>query len=205
MSLNWQNPALKPILVLAGVALSAILIGAAVTSHFRAQATQAEAQANEAKGAADASKQQAQAKDAEIAAKDASLDAARNDVARKVAELARLRAAYNAPLVDPIPPEPVLVPTGVADLAPLVRKQDQVIASQSVYITGLEARVSDLTTSRDAWKRSSEDREREAAGLRIALEAQKALTKSALWKGRFQGLALGLAGGYTAGRFNGSR
>lgn len=200
MSLNWSNPALKPILVLAGVALSAVLVGSAVAGHYRAKSTAAELQASEAKGAADASKQQAQAKDAEIAAKDASLDAARNDVARKVAELARLRAALPASGGPVLPDAPEPVVPGVVDLAPLVHQQDEVIASQSVYITGLEARVSDLTTSRDAWRQSAADREREAAGLRIALEAQKALTKSALWKGRFQGLAVGLATGCIAGR-----
>jgi hypothetical protein len=163
------------------------------------RATQAEHKADVAKGEADALKRQAQAKDAEIVAKDAGLESSRAEVARKIAELAKLKAS-----LLPVNPGPLLpvkpLESGVVDLAPLVAKQDEVINAQAYLIQGLETKIVDLTISRDAWKASEEARSREAAGLRIALEAQKSLTKGALWKGRFQGLAVGIGCGYLAGK-----
>jgi hypothetical protein len=163
-------------------------------------ASQSENAANVAKGEADALKRQAQAQDAEIAAKDAGLEAARADVVRKVAELAKIKASLHTydPVGPILPSEPVQ--PGVVDLAPLVAKQDEVIQAQSYFIKGLETKIVDLTISRDWWKDAEGARSREAAGLRIALETQKALTKGALWKGRIQGLAVGIASGYVYGR-----
>lgn len=189
---------LKPVIILAGLVLSTLAIGYGVVRYYQNKAIQSEAQANEAKGAADAAKQQAKTKDAAIEAQANQLAEARADVARKLSQLAAYRAALPAsPAVDPVSDEPIF--PGVVDLAPLVRKQDEVIQAQSHYIQGLETKITDLTMSRDLWKSSEEARSREAAGLRIALEAQKSLTKGALWKGRIQGLAIGIAGGYLYG------
>jgi len=192
---DWDTPIAKPMAVVIAAALVVLGVGSSCAYHYRAKASQAENAANVAKGEADAAKAQAQAKDAEIAAKDSGLEQARADVARKIAELARLRASLrpSAP-EDPVIDEPIQ--PGVVDLIHLVAKQDEVIHVQANFIKGLEVKISDLTISRDAWKQSSDARERESAGLRIALEAQKSLTKSALWKGRFQGLAVGIATGY---------
>lgn len=162
-------------------------------------ATQAENMANVAKGEAYAIKAQALAKDAEIQAKDNGLAEARADLARRTAELARVRGALlSKPATVPGAPESILA--GSVDLAPVVEKQHEVIQAQAVLITELDTRVFDLTRSRDLWKTSAEAREREAAGLRIALEAQKSLTKGALWRGRFQGLAVGIGSGYLVGK-----
>ena len=168
------------------------------------RATQAEHKADVAKGEADALKRLGLAKDAEIQAKDTSLALSRAEVARRMAELAKVKGALQAsvsassPSGASLPIEPVQ--PRMVDLAPLVAKQDEVINAQAYLIQGLETKIVDLTISRDAWKGSSEAREREVAGLRIALEAQKSLTKGALWKGRFQGLAVGLGCGYLAGK-----
>lgn len=169
--------------------------------HKAAQVVQeSEARANVAKGEADASKSQALAKDKEIEVKDVDLAAARAEMAQRIAELARVKASLHAaPATPPVVHDQPIQP-GVVDLAPLVKLQDEVIRAQSEVVAQQETKIINLTASRDLWKGSSEAREREAAGLRIALEAQKSLTKGALWKGRIQGLAVGLGAGYLAGR-----
>jgi len=195
----------KPVAVTAGaiVVVLGVTFGAGYwqgTKRNQAKVTQSENAANVAKGEADALKRQAEAKDQAIAAKDAGLEESRAEVARKVAQLESLRKQYSShvqphpiPIVEPIP-------TGVVDLSPLVAKQDEVIMAQGVFIAGLESKVIDLSQSRDMWKEAEAARSREVAGLRIALEAQKSLTKNALWRGRFQGFAIGLGSGYVIGR-----
>lgn len=169
----------------------------------RAKVNEAETQANIAKGERDAITAQAQAKDKEIAAKNAATVADKRALARANAEIQRIK---DLPPVVPIGP-------GTPDLSPVVECQRELSVARALnaayevgkqasekYIFKLERENEDLTVSRDLWKASTEAGAREAAGLRIALEAQKSLTKNALWKGRFQGLAIGLGTGYVIGR-----
>ena len=139
-------------------------------------------------------------------------------VAALRAAVARLRDAaavsHPAPLVVVAPGEgqptghPVegghptaLVPASmVVDLAPLVAKQDQLIQAQERQIQDQTAIIGTLTLSRDSWRLSAQQSSAEAVQLRAALAAQQGLTASALWKGRIQGFAVGIAGGYVAGR-----
>jgi len=153
------------VLVVLGVAFGAGYWYAG--NQNQAKVSQAETQANIAKGEADALKRQAEAKDQAIAAKDAGLEAARSEVARKVAQLAELRAKYSVTVqTNPVSiVEPI--PAGVVDLAPLVAKQDEVIKAQANFINGLESKITDITISRDTWKEAESARAREAAGLRI--------------------------------------
>lgn len=201
-------PSLKSSAIAAGAV--AIVLALTYGLGYRAgqakvsqRAETAENEANVARGERETYKRQAEAKDQEIAARDAGLDAARNNLRRAEQELARSK--MERPPVVPVP-LPAIPGTPVGDLGveggwrDLVGRQEAVIQAQAYYINGLETKISDLTISRDAWKASAQAGEREAAGLRIALEAQKSLTKGALWKGRIQGLAIGLGSGYVLGR-----
>ena len=85
--------------------------------------------------------------------------------------------------------------------------RDELLAADAVLITklddqvkGLQLALTDEQKRSFEWKATAEAREREAVGLRIALDAQKHVASSGKWVGRFQGLAVGLAGGYIAGR-----
>jgi len=195
------------------VALASALIALGLTfgagywqgiKHQSNAAEQAEVRANVAKGEADALKRQANAKDAEIAAKDSGLAEARADVARKVEALRSIRAHVHVSGTADESEQPILA--GPEYLEPnlagngIIAAQDALIQSQAYLIKSQEVKISDLLISRDLWKSSAEAREREAAGLRIALEARKSLTKGALWRGRFQGIAVGAALGYAGGR-----
>lgn len=163
----------------------------------QSKVTQAETQANIAKGERDAITAQAQAKDKEIAAKNAAIVADKRALARANAEIQRIK---DLPPVVPVGP-------GTPDLSPVVERQRELIAAYEVgklaseqFTKGLETKIADLTISRDLHIKRAEAGEREAAGLRVALEAQKSLTKNALWKGRLQGLAIGLGTDYVIGR-----
>ena len=173
------------------------------TKRNQAKVTQAETQANIAKGERDAITAQAQAKDQAIAAKDSSLADAKARLHRAEQELARSKMV-RPPLVSvPVPAVPgaPLGNMGVEEPGwDLVGRQEAVIEAQSNLIKLQETKIDDLTISRDLWKASTEAGAREAAGLRIALEAQKSLTKNALLRGRIQGLAIGLGSGYVIGR-----
>ena len=93
----------------------------------------------------------------------------------------------------------------VQEVSVLVSDQKALIQAQDASIQGLQAQVIALTAARDAWKRSSDEGAREALNLRAALAQQQGLAKSALWRGRIQGFALGIvaggSSGYVAGRF----
>jgi hypothetical protein len=182
-------------------------LGYAMGQRKQAVATvEAENRANVAKGEADAHKALAQAKDAEITAKDDLLASARADVDTKTAALAKLRASIrNSQITNtPADDQPILAGPEYLDADNLIGisiKQDELIKAQADLIKQQDVKINTLLISRDEWKATSEAREREAAGLRIALEAQKSLTKGALWRGRFQGLAVGVASGYALGKF----
>ena len=173
------------------------------TKRNQTKVTQAETQANIAKGEADALKRQAEAKDKADAAKDSAIADAKASLYRAEQELARSKMVRPAMVPVPISAIP-WTPMGNMGLEEpgrdLVRRQETVIEAQSNLIKLQETKIDDLTISRDLWKASTEAGAREAAGLRIALEAQKSLTRNALWRGRIQGLAIGLGSGYVIGR-----
>ena len=93
----------------------------------------------------------------------------------------------------------------VQEVSVLVNDQKALIQAQDASIQGLESQVIAITAARDAWKRSADEGAREALNLRAALAQQQGLAKSALWRGRIQGFALGIvaggSSGYVAGRF----
>lgn len=179
------------------VALGSLAFG--IESCGKGKVQQGTIQAAEAHGAGDAHQQQAQSSDAKVADLEAQVQSQNAKVGRLLAErtalLARLDHADHVP-VDPVPPgEPVR-----DDRDAVIAKDAEVIAVQGKVITDQAVVISALTTSRDAWKATAEDRAREAAGLRIALDAQKSVANSGKWVGRFQGVAIGLGVGYIAGR-----
>ena len=130
-------------------------------------------------------------------------DAARAaEVARLRRELARLRASLpgpdsTAPAAQPDAAEPV---STTLDLAPLVAKYEELTQAQDREISGLRAEVATLTRARDSWKRAAEEGGREALQLRAALAAREGSLRAERWRGRIEGLAVGVALGYGAGR-----
>lgn len=198
----------KPVAVTAGaiVVVLGVTFGAGHwqgTKRNQAKVTQSENAANVAKGEADALKRQAEAKDQAIAAKDSTLADAKAHLYRAEQELARSKMGRPAVVPVPVPaiPGTPLGNMGVEEPGrDLVGRQEAVIQAQAEVIRLQDVKIADLTQSRDMWKEAEAARSRETAGLRIALETQKSLTKNALWRGRFQGLAIGLGSGYVIGR-----
>ena len=132
------------------------------------------------------------------------LHAADREVERLRAEVARLRRP--APAADPKPtpnepdtPQPVSSPV---DLAPVVARLDELVKAQDHEISGLKAQVMTITKARDSWKLAAQDSGREALQLRASLAAKQGLLKAERWKGRIEGFAVCLAGGYVTGRLN---
>jgi small-conductance mechanosensitive channel len=172
------------------------LLTCGVESCKREQVGAFEKKAGEAKGRADANAGTAGAADARAKAREGDLAQAESRVARLQVELERLR--HRPVEVRPTLPEaPTPTPMApVEDLVPLVAKQDELIQAQALQIHGLKAQVLDLTTGRDHWKEAFRAERDRALSLELALEAQKAVARASLWKGRIQGLAVGFAAGY---------
>lgn len=63
-----------------------------------------------------------------------------------------------------------------------------------------EKQIKVLTLARDDWKRAYEQSAQEAIQLRSALAAKEGMAKAERWKGRLEGLAVGVALGYVGGR-----
>ena len=141
--------------------------------------------------------------DAQAQAQADELKAAAAEVARLRAEVARLRrAAAQVPAVSQpaAVPEPAPTPTQPPVDPALVAKLDELVQAQDREIGGLKAQVMTLTSSRDSWKLAAQDFQRAELQTRAALAAQQGLTRNALWKGRLQGLAVGLGTGCVIGR-----
>jgi len=130
-------------------------------------------------------------------------------------EVFRLREKLNvtqarmAMVTRPVPtdgkPQIEALERQIQEVSVLVTDQKALIQAQDASIQGLESQVIAITAARDAWKRSADEGAREALNLRAALAQQQGLAKSALWRGRIQGFALGIvaggSSGYVAGRF----
>ena len=159
------------------------------------KASQAEQQAQEHKGRADAALEaarRAKADEAKARAQVADADAKAARAAELVAKLRNrpLPAPGVVPAVDPGPLEPVGL---IEALTEQVEAQQEQIQARDGLILSLEAQ-------RDRWKQAHDERHRETVALRLALDGQKAAANGALWRGRLQGFAVGIASGYLAGR-----
>lgn len=187
---------------LLGVALIVSAL-AALSGLESCRGRRGEDQSNVERGRAEANEAQARAKDAEITNLQAQHAAAQQAVANLKAEAQNLRQR-----LVPVPPSHApVVPagdpggSGVGDgRDELIAKLDEVIEAQDNFIKGQKTEIAALVISRDAWKATAEAREREAAGLRIALDAQKHVTSAGRWRGRIEGFAAGVALGYVGGR-----
>ena len=177
-----------------------------VESCGRGKVDQGTQQANEAHGAADAHQTQAKDSDKLVADLQARVASAAQNVDRLTAERVRLLRALAAK-VPPVPSDPDHAVAVAPQPGPVADERDAVIAkdaeliqAQQVVISDQAAVIGTLIVSRDAWKATAEARQREAAGLRIALDAQKHVAASGKWLGRVEGFAVGIALGYAGGR-----
>ena len=179
--------------LLAMVGLVGILVPVSESCH-RQQGTVAERKASEAKGRADEHAKAGGVADAQAAEAARRVEAAEASVDRLKRELEVLRRP------QPAPPATPDAPADTVDLAPMVAKQDELIQAQDAEISALKIQVIDLTTARDHWRAAARAQEDRALSLEIALEAQKSMTRGALWRGRLQGVAIGFAAGYVTER-----
>ncbi len=191
-----------------GLVMLALASLAGASSCQRRKAEAAQHQAAIEQGKADAHAEQAKAKDAAISDLAAKLEASKADLGRLAAErsslLRKLAAAKQDSRDQGVPANgsdaaPV-APVSVDLSAQVIAKDAEVIAAHDGRIKGLEEANRLLSASRDEWKSAFEAERRRAAGLEIALAAQKHVASSDKWIGRLQGLAVGLGAGYAAGR-----
>ena len=116
------------------------------------------------------------------------------DSERLHAEVARLKAEAQGQQGSP-------------DLQPVVTALEAEIGALRLEVQGLQQELvtrDDLLKVRSAaaesWKAAYQQSAKEAALLRCAHEAQVAALKAERWKGRIEGLAVGIGVGYVAGR-----
>lgn len=161
----------------------------------QARSIEAEKQSQEAKGRADAaaeSARRAQENEAQARAQVADADA---KAARAAELVAKLRNR-------PVPDSGVVPGPGPVSLEPaaLIDALTSQVEAERVRVAARDAVILSLEAQRDGWKRAHDERQRETVALRLALEGQKAAVRGALWRGRVQGFAVGIASGYLAGR-----
>ena len=189
MTPRWY---LKPLAYLLAVGLIFWAGMATSTWWSSRRASRQVEQADQHRSRADERKGEAQAQDA----KEAGLRGAVAKAQKKVEQVRGLGSTQRpsgqphsstgsgaAPLDDSAAVAPDV------DLGKLVAAQDELIREQ-------EALIQSLTSSRDAWRASAEEREREAVALRLALDAHKAAIRGSRWAGRLEGLAVGIAAAY---------
>lgn len=161
----------------------------------QARSIEAEKQSQEAKGRSDAaaeSARRAQENEAQARAQVADADA---KAARAAELVAKLRNR-------PVPASGVVPPADHGPLEPvgLIEAMTEQVEAQQEQIRARDGLILSLEAQRDGWKRAHDERQRETVALRLALEGQKAAVRGALWRGRIQGFAVGIASGYLAGR-----
>lgn len=197
---NWR----RILLGIGGLGLCWCALNIAMSCE-QSRGTKHEIIAAEQKGRADehakaAAVEVAQAKAASV--QDAS---AKAEVERLKGELAAIKRRVAAPRpTDPtaVVPEPNQGASSpvVVDLAHIVAKQEEVIAAQDTRITTLEARATHWEKAAGEYQAAFRHERDRALSLELALEAQKAISRGSLWKGRIQGVAIGFAAGYASGR-----
>jgi len=198
------TPKLSHILLgFAGCILLAGLLTWGIEHARAAQGAKHEQAAQEAKGEANAHQTQAQASDKVVTDLKTKLDDQAAQLARLQSERAvLLRRLAAKPQPDPAPADlPVPVADGVGDdRDALIAKDAEVIAAQALFIDGQKTEILALTTSRDQWKATAEQRERQAQAQEQATKAWKDAVTASTWKGRIQGFAAGIALGYVGGK-----
>lgn len=173
------------------------LVAFTLESCEKKQESRYEQKASESKGRAD--EHAKAAVQAETVA-----DEARQRAANAEAEARRIRAALAKRKVGgpalpgvmaPVVPADAAggLPLDLVDLSPLVAAQDKQIAALKDENAALRVALKESKAAFDA------ERDR-ANNLWLALEAQKAINKGSLWRGRIEGLAVGFAAGYVGGR-----
>ena len=204
---------LKMQVILAVALLVAGAVGGfAITTHYHStQEGKAEQEANVAKEQAIVARALAEQKEQEVAVQKAAVVAAEAKAKDSDARYQRLLAQHTQ--APPLPPMPDTIP---ADCQPVYERckaaeeqlaeANAVVASGTLVLNDSKAQVKELkaalglsTQLAGHWKKAADEERKRAACLEVALEAQKALTKQALWKGRWQGLAIGIGGGYLLG------
>lgn len=117
----------------------------------------------------------------------------------KLAKLQSLRGATAQGIDNPV--GPVVSDPAPADLKDqIISAQTEVIAKQDEEITALNSEVGGLRVALDLSSRALDTSERRARGLELALDAQSHATRTSKWVGRFQGLLVGICGGYVGGK-----
>ena len=90
----------------------------------------------------------------------------------------------------------------IAKDAEVIGALDKQVADQKVVIADQKLVIAQSVVSIAQWQAAFQDEQRSRVGLQVALDAQKALNKSEKWIYRAQGLAIGIGGGYIAGRLH---
>ena len=88
----------------------------------------------------------------------------------------------------------------VAPDPPVPDSRDALIQAQDQQIQDQAAEITTLTLSRDSWHAAYDAEARSSTARRLAMDAQMAAMKAERWKGRFEGLAVGLGAGFVAGK-----
>jgi len=202
----------KTQIILASALLVVGIVGGfAISKHYHgSQVAKAEQEAKAAKEQAIADRALAEQKDKEAQAQKVRADAAVAQADISEAKFRKLAAQHTTPL-PPLPPvippdcQPILercqvAEAQLADANATIEVGKKALDDKNKAIGELKVQIADLGSARDLWKKTAEDERRRAACLEIALEAQKALTKGALWRGRLQGLAVGIGGTLLARR-----
>lgn len=184
----------KPLLGIAAFTAALSIVAWSLEPTTPKKVEKLEQKAAEAKGKADEHAQTAAQADAKGSVDGRRVADAEAATARAKAELAALKRRMAE---QPQPPTPV---DPAPDLRAVVAKQDELIQAQGVQIEALKAQAVTLTTARDEWRAAFRAERDRADSLYLALEAQKAAAKGALWKGRIQGIAVGFAAGYVRAR-----
>lgn len=187
------------------LALSILLVIGGTWAYRHHAQSVADAQTIEATrlgGERDAAIAQSKAKDQEIAAHAKTIADLQADVLRAKAVAAKIRAGKGSSALPSIP-QPSVSDAGPSDpgsLGALVSSLDAVIATQDRLIAEqaeqIKTQAERIITGDQALKASM----LQTRALELALDAQRHATQSSKWVGRFQGLALGLAGGFIGGK-----
>jgi hypothetical protein len=170
----------------------------------------AQVQADLYKKGADSHEEQARMQDAKVSDLQAKLEATKADLDRLSNErgaLLRMLAAAKQVSADPGSAHPGPAEAPAASVSDDVSARDAVIAKDAELIDALLAdngKLKDLNAAlimdRDLWKKTAEDRERQAMAQEAATNAWKKAVTTSRWTGRIEGFAAGVALGYVGGR-----